>query len=155
MTERETTRLIAWSNELRRAHERLRKALRVVRDGMHGSDPQTPARDLLLHCRGFCTALDQHHRGEDRALFPAIEAAHPELAPVLRALTADHAMIDVLLTALAAAADGEVPPDELERHLDGIGAIMENHFAFEERQLLGVLEALALDADPGDVLGRL
>jgi hypothetical protein len=32
---------------------------------------------------------------------------------------------------------------------------MENHFAFEERQLLGVLEALALDADPRDVLGRL
>ena len=155
MTERETTRLIAWSNELRRAHERLRKALRVVRDGMHGSGPRTPARDLLLHCRGFCTALDQHHRGEDRALFPAIEAAHPELAPVLRTLAADHAMIDVLLTALVAAVDGEVAPDELERHLDGVGAIMENHFAFEERQLLGVLEALALDAEPGDVLGRL
>lgn len=155
MTERETTRLIAWSNELRRAHARLREALRLVRDGVHEADPQKPGRDLLLHCRGFCTALDQHHRGEDRALFPAIEAAHPELAPVLRTLTEDHAMIDVLLTALAAAASGGAPPDELDRHLDGVGAIMENHFAFEERQLLGVLEALALDADPSDVLGRL
>ena len=155
MTERETTRLIAWSKELRQAHVRLREALRIVREGVHGSDPRTPARDLLLHCRGFCTALDQHHRGEDRALFPAIEAAHPELAPMLRKLTEDHAMIDVLLTALTAAATGGVPPEEFDRHLDGVGAIMENHFAFEERQLLGVLEALALDADPRDVLGRL
>ena len=155
MTERETTRLIAWSNELREAHARLREALRIVRDGVHAADPHTPGRVLLLHCRGFCTALDQHHRGEDRALFPAIEAAHPELTPVLRRLTEDHAMIDVLLTALAAAATSGAPPDDLDRHLDGVGAIMENHFAFEERQLLGVLEALALDADPRDVLGRL
>ncbi|MFD6700400.1 MULTISPECIES: hemerythrin domain-containing protein [unclassified Microbacterium] len=155
MTERETTRLVAWSNELRRAHARLREALALVRAGVRGTDPQQPTRDLLLHCRGFCTALDQHHRGEDRALFPAIEAAHPELAPVLRTLSEDHAMIDVLLTSLAAAVDGEVPPDDIDRHLDGIGAIMESHFAFEERQLLRVLETLALDADPREVLGRL
>ena len=88
-------------------------------------------------------------------MFPAIETAHPELAPVLRTLSEDHAMIDVLLTSLAAAVDGEVPPDDIDRHLDGIGAIMESHFAFEERQLLRVLETLALDADPRDVLGRL
>lgn len=155
MTERETTRLIAWSNELRQTHARLREALGVVRAGVHGLDPQRPARDLPLYCRGFCTALDQHHRGEDRALFPAIEAAHPELAPVLRKLSEDHAMIDVLLTALSTAVDGGVPPDDIDRHLDGVGAIMESHFAFEERQLLGVLETLALDADPPDVLGRL
>lgn len=43
----------------------------------------------------------------------------------------------------------------LARHLDGIGAIMESHFRFEERRLLTVLEALALDADPRDVLGPL
>lgn len=48
MTERDTNRLIAWSNEL-------------------------------------------------RTLFPAIEAAHPDLAPVLRKLEQDHSMIDYLL----------------------------------------------------------
>jgi len=77
VTERETTRLIAWSSELRRAHARLREALGVIRGEMHGADPGT-GRDLLLYCRGFCAALDAHHRGEDRALFPAIEAAHPD-----------------------------------------------------------------------------
>jgi hypothetical protein len=43
----------------------------------------------------------------------------------------------------------------LARHLDGIGAITESHFRFEERRLLAVLEALAHDADPRDVLGPL
>ncbi|HEY5223342.1 MAG TPA: hemerythrin domain-containing protein [Microbacteriaceae bacterium] len=45
---------------------------------------------LARSCHGFCAALDRHHRGEDRALFPAIEAAYPHLAPVLRALEQDH-----------------------------------------------------------------
>lgn len=45
--------------------------------------------------------------------------------------------------------------EELARHLGGISAIMESHFRYEERQLLVVLETLALDADPKRVLGPL
>lgn len=114
-----------------------------------------PSRDLLLYCRGFCVALGDHHRGEDRALFPAIEAAHPELAPVLRALAQDHSMIDHLLGALSAAVDHHADSAQLDLHLEGIAAIMESHFAYEERQLLSVLESLALRADPHEVLGTL
>ncbi len=156
VTDRETTRLIAWSNELRRAHSRLRDALRVARVAVQGGgDPQTVSSELLLYCRGFCAALDKHHRGEDRSLFPVIEATHPELAPVLRNLEQDHSMIDFLLTALRSAVDEGAAPSELDRHLDGIGAIMENHFAYEERQLIRVLDTLALQEDPRIVLGTL
>ncbi|MBD3943810.1 hemerythrin domain-containing protein [Microbacterium sp. NEAU-LLC] len=152
----ERTRVIAWAAELRRAHSRLRDALQAVRDALQdGADVPTASRELVLYCRGFCTALDQHHRGEDRALFPAIEAEHPELAPVLRRLEQDHSMIDVLLTALSSAADDGAAADEIGRHLDGVGAIMASHFAYEERQLLQVLETLGLQADPDEVLGRL
>lgn len=98
-------------------------------------------------------ALGQHHRGEDRALFPAVEAAHPELAPVLRNLEQDHSTIDYLLKELAAAVDRSASPQEIEQHLEGVSAIMENHFAYEERQLLKALEKLALQADPEGVLG--
>jgi hemerythrin-like domain-containing protein len=156
VTERETNRLIAWSKELRRVHRRLREALRVAREALDDNDdgPDT-TRELLLYCRGFCVALGEHHRAEDRSLFPAIEAAHPELATVLRKLTQDHSMIDYLLTALAAAVDSSASQQELQRHLDGVGAIMESHFAFEERQLLTVLDTLALDKDPRLVLGSL
>jgi hypothetical protein len=46
-------------------------------------------------------------------------------------------------------------PAELLRHLDGLSAIMESHFSYEERQLLYVLAALDLEADPHTLLGPL
>ncbi|MBT2415333.1 hemerythrin domain-containing protein [Streptomyces sp. ISL-12] len=154
VTERETTRLIAWSQELRRVHHRLREALSVTRDSLaDGSPGEAATRELLLYCHGFCAALDGHHQGEDRTLFPAIGAEHPELRPVVRQLEQDHSMIAHLLGGLRAAVDRTAPPEELGRHLEGIAAIMENHFRYEERQLLAVLETLELAAEPRDALG--
>ncbi|MFK4084643.1 hemerythrin domain-containing protein [Kribbella sp. NPDC020789] len=156
MTEGETTRLVAWSTELRRVHTRIREALEVTRKAVRdGISSEQASRDLLLYCHGFCAALDGHHRGEDRALFPAIEAAHPQLAPVLRSLTQDHSMISQLLQGLQEAIDRAAAPAELDQHLDGVAAIMENHFRYEEKQLLAVLEDLELHAAVPDVLGPL
>lgn len=62
-------------------------------------------------------------------------------------------MIAHLMGGLQAAVDSRAAPDELARHLDGVSAIMESHFRYEERQLLTVLETLALDAEPSQVLG--
>ncbi|MFE5831792.1 hemerythrin domain-containing protein [Streptomyces sp. NPDC056488] len=156
MTERETTRLVAWSRELRQVHHRLREALSMTRASLaEGIRGETATRELLLYCHGFCTALDGHHQGEDRTLFPAIEAAHPELRPVLRALEQDHSMIAHLLGGLRTAVERAAPPEELDQHLEGIAAIMESHFRYEERQLLTVLETLELAAEPGEVLGPL
>ena len=118
-----------------------------------GTPGERATRELLLYCHGFCTALDGHHRGEDRILFPAIAAAHPELRPVLRSLQQDHSMIAHLLGVLRAAVDRAAPPEELDHHLDGVAAIMENHFRYEERQLLSVLETLELAADVPEALG--
>ncbi|WP_229076799.1 hemerythrin domain-containing protein [Actinoplanes sp. DH11] len=148
---REQTRLVAWAQEMRAVHARLRRALSVA---LEAADPAT-AGELLLYCRGFCAALDGHHRGEDRTLFPAVAAAHPHLRPVLRSLEQDHSMIAYLIGGLSAAVERGDGPDELRRHLEGVGAIMENHFRYEERQLLTVLETLRLDADPADALGPL
>ena len=153
MTEGEKTRLIAWSDELRAVHRRLRDALSITQEALASGEP--PGRDLLLFCHGFCTALTGHHEGEDRELFPAIAAAHPELRDTLRKLEHDHSMIGHLINGLQAAVASAASPAELARHLEGIAAIMESHFRYEERQLLTVLEALALDADPERVLGPL
>ncbi|KQM81358.1 cation-binding protein [Agromyces sp. Leaf222] len=156
MVERDTTRLLAWSVELRTVHQRLRDALAVAREAVqHGATSEQAGRDLLLFCHGFCAALDGHHRGEDRALFPAIEEVHPHLAPILRNLERDHSMIGHLLGGLRDALDRAASPAELDRHLEGVAAIMENHFRYEERQLLTVLEDLRLHADVRDVLGPL
>ncbi len=156
MTEGEKARLVAWSIELRTVHERLREALRVTREALQAGAPgRPPPRDLLLFCHGFCTALTGHHQGEDRLLFPAIAAAHPELRDTLWKLQQDHSMIGYLVQDLQAAVGRSLPPADLERQLDGIAAIMESHFRYEERQLLDVLATLSLQADPREVLGPL
>ena len=154
VSDQEQARLVAWSEELRRVHSRLREALRVTRETLAQGAPGAEAtRELLLYCHGFCVALDGHHRGEDTTLFPAIEAEHPELSPVLRSLERDHSMIAHLLRGLDTAVKQSARPDELERHLEGVAAIMENHFRYEERQLLSVLDALHLAESPRAVLG--
>ncbi|NED55232.1 hemerythrin domain-containing protein [Micromonospora sp. BL1] len=156
MAEGGQTRLVAWSREMRAVHERLREALELTRRALADGEPARPAtRDLLLYCHGFCAALTAHHEGEDRSLFPAIAARHPELRATLDRLRQDHSMIGYLLTGLGAAVARDAPPGELARHLEGVAAIMESHFRYEERQLLTVLETLPLDDDPGDVFGPL
>ncbi|MEU0961879.1 hemerythrin domain-containing protein [Micromonospora aurantiaca] len=156
MAEGEQTRLVAWSREMRAVHERLREALAVTRRALADGEPARPAtRELLLFCHGFCAALTAHHEGEDHSLFPAIAARHPELRGTLDRLRQDHSMIGYLLTGLSAAVARDAPPGEVARHLEGVAAIMESHFRYEERQLLTVLETLSLDADPGDVFGPL
>lgn len=156
MSEGEKTRLVAWSREMRRVHDRLREALEVTRQAVAAGEPAQPAtRDLLLFCHGFCAALTGHHEGEDRDLFPAIAKQHPELRDTLYYLRQDHSMIAHLLAGLQAAVDRAAPPAELDRHLEGLAAIMESHFRYEERQLTAVLETLALDADPRAALGPL
>jgi hemerythrin-like domain-containing protein len=141
-------RFIAWAQEMRAVHARLRAALEIAHDSLE-------IDDLLLYCRGFCAALDGHHRAEDRTLFPSIAAAHPDLRPVLRKLEQDHSMINYLIGGLTTAVDRSAGADEVRRHLEGVGAIMENHFRYEERQLLTVLEALHLNASPQEALGPL
>ncbi|WP_105565992.1 hemerythrin domain-containing protein [Microbacterium halophytorum] len=152
----ERDRVVAWGDELRRVHAQLRKALSLSQDALAvGAPTPDAARDLLLYCHGFCVALTQHHEGEDRELFPAIAAEHPELRDTLRKLEQDHSMIAHLIAGLEAAIDGQASPDAVARHLEGIAAIMESHFRFEEKALLEVLDALSLDSDVERVLGPL
>jgi hemerythrin-like domain-containing protein len=154
--EDELTRLVAWGREMRAVHDRLRGALRLSQEAVaSGAGAPEPARELLLFCHGFCSALDGHHRGEDALLFPAIEAEHPDLSGQLRKLEQDHAMIGSLLAGLQAAVSRKAAPEAIGQHLEGLAAIMESHFGFEERTLLGVLDRLELSASVADVFGPL
>ncbi|PZG21772.1 hemerythrin domain-containing protein [Nonomuraea aridisoli] len=154
MREGDDNRLIAWDRELTAAHQRLRAALRVARDSLDGGEAVLP-RDLLLYCHGFCAALSGHHVSEDTGLFQALSARHPDLRPVIAKLEQDHSMIAWLLQQLGQALDAGAPANELVLHLVGISAIMESHFRYEERRLLGTLATLDLDAEPSSFLGPL
>jgi hemerythrin-like domain-containing protein len=142
---------------MREVHRKLRAALDLARDAVEDEDAADPLDgDPLLYCWGFCAALSGHHRSEDGALFPRLLADRPDLAPVVAQLVQDHNMIEHLIGELRAAMDRGAGTEEKTRHLDGIAAVMETHFRYEERRLLDVLDALDLDrARPADLFGPL
>ncbi|MFB7251457.1 hemerythrin domain-containing protein [Microbacterium sp. NPDC056234] len=149
-------RLIAWDRELRTAHSLLRAALEATRSALSpgGAAPDATS-DLALFCIGFCSALDGHHRSEDRSLFPALREEHPELGGTIDKLMQDHSMLSHLLAGLRHAVESGESAAAIERHLDGVGAIMESHFRFEEREILEPLRTLTVDATVKDALGPL
>lgn len=151
-------RIVAWGDELRRVHARLREALALARESVDGEgDPvQQPVADLLTYCVGFCAALDGHHRSEEAELFPEIVRARPDLAPVIGQLSRDHSMLSYLIEQLRHAVRTGASAAEAHRHLDGIEAVMESHFRYEEKQLVDVLNAhVNSDLDKNAIYGAI
>jgi hemerythrin-like domain-containing protein len=148
----EKSRLVAWNREMRAVHSRLREILQLVRTSLDA--PELPARELLLYCHGFCVALSRHHLAEDAVLFPELSAQHPDLGDTIRRLQQDHSMIAHLITQLEHTVATAGSAEQLALHVEGIGAIMESHFRYEERQLLGILEALEVDQPIARMLGE-
>ncbi len=108
---------------------------------------------MLLFCHGFCAALSGHHRAEDGSLFPELVRARPDLASVVAKLTQDHNMIEHLIGGLQKAVADSTDPEVAHRHLDGIEAVMETHFTYEEKQLGAVLDGMDADFDRTEIFG--
>jgi hypothetical protein len=151
-------RLTALSEQLVQVHRGLRERLASLRRdladgtghpaGRTGHPAGTIPDDLLGHCLGFCAAIHAHHTGEDARLLPQLRAAMPELAPVIGNLIEDHALVGGILRQiheLLTPGHAAAGPGRLTRELDGLTAILESHFGYEERRLSQALDAL----DPG------
>ncbi|MER7009653.1 nitroreductase/quinone reductase family protein [Dactylosporangium sp. NPDC000555] len=111
----------AIGEELVRIHATLRRDLSAVR-----ADPR-------VHCLAFCAALRTHHLNEDGA-FPRIERQFPQAGPVLARLREEHAGIARRIAEL-----GEEPDPAL---LDRLARELDEHFAYEERALVPLLNQL-------------
>ncbi|PWW22082.1 hemerythrin HHE cation binding domain-containing protein [Geodermatophilus normandii] len=135
--------------ELRRVHDSLRADLRALRSAAAGGTSPDARRTLPAHCLAFCAALTAHHTGEDAGAFPALAERFPELAPVLDKMAEDHVWISGILGRVEELAgellDAGASP-RLAGELEGLAAIVESHFSFEERRI-----AAALDRLPGTV----
>jgi hypothetical protein len=140
---------MALSEQLIQVHQALRERLASLR-----ADATALPDDLLSHCLSFCAAIHTHHTGEDHELFPALTAAHPELAPVISKLEEDHVLVAGILGQLRdlLAARPAAEPAALQRELDGLTAILESHFSFEERRIAAALDALGPENQFPDVL---
>ena len=139
-------RVRALGAELRRLHDRIRGVLDHAREGL---DPVAGAAalsdDLVLRCHAVCATLGRHHRDEDAALFPWLRHEHPGLEKVIDRLEEDHAMIGSLLAELERVVREGAGGEVVLRHLEGVDAIMESHFRYEERELVPVLDACVGD----------
>jgi hypothetical protein len=137
-------RAAAWSRELVGAHEVLRERLVHLRANL--GEARVEDLDFATRCLAFCSALDLHHVAEDEGMFPDLLHARPDLQPVVANLMQDHQMIAGILTTvrdLAAEATGatEERRAAIGRELDGLAAIVESHFTYEERSLRDALDA--------------
>jgi iron-sulfur cluster repair protein YtfE (RIC family) len=139
-------RVTALSEQLVQVHQALRGRLASLR-----ADATAVPDDLLSHCLSFCAALHTHHTGEDHQLFPALQAAHPELAPVIGKLAEDHVLVAGILGQLRDLLAAPPDPATLHRELDGLTAILESHFSFEERRIAAALDTLGPEDQYPDV----
>ncbi|MFE7593390.1 hemerythrin domain-containing protein [Kitasatospora sp. NPDC057512] len=140
-----TGRTAALSLQLSRAHQDLRRRLADLRANLGRPRPHGDDR-LLTHCLAFCTALTNHHQGEDDGLFAQLLRERPDLAPTIANLVEDHGLITGILTRVRQLADQAAgrPDADLEaigRELDGLAAIMDSHFGYEERAIGAALDA--------------
>jgi len=132
-----SSRLVAFGNQLVQAHVALRERLEALREGVADGAQVT---DLWSHCLSFCAALERHHTAEDAGVFPVLAREHPELRPVLDELGRDHRIVSDALRALGES--GDLDPLAFRRELDGVAALVETHFTYEERKIADVLSAL-------------
>ncbi|MTE21656.1 hemerythrin domain-containing protein [Streptomyces sp. TRM43335] len=147
-------RLRALGDELVEIHTGLRAELERLRADVdaHLNGRAGRPRQLKAHCLAFCSALTRHHTGEDTGAFLHLARRFPDLRPVIVKLEEDHRLVSGLLHDLERLLDG-IPdePDEAEARrvmgeLDGLAAILESHFSFEERRILDALDALPPEA---------
>jgi hypothetical protein len=137
-------RAVALSLQLAQAHQELRRRIQTLKAGLGRRRLDDDV--LVTHCLAFCAALTAHHRGEDEGLFAELVRERPDLARTVSSLVEDHKMIETILLRVAALADEAVRSpaatlDAISFELDGLMAIMESHFNYEERAIGAALDA--------------
>ncbi|MFC8190114.1 nitroreductase/quinone reductase family protein [Cellulomonas sp. NPDC057328] len=135
---------VPWGQALVLLHDTFRRELALIRDEVARGGP-APGAQLRVACLTVCAGLHQHHHGEDAGMFPMLAqdpAQAAVLGPVLDRLRAEHAAIAALLDELQAAvradgSDGDAVLREVDRLVEELG----RHLAYEEEQLVPVLDA--------------
>ncbi len=139
-------RLTAFGNQLIEVHLWLRREIDDLREDVEAQIAEgVRPRELRAHCLTFCSALDRHHTGEDGGAFPRLAEEFPELRPVLEELQRDHRLIEDSLRRLEELLDGldeRTDPVAVRGELDGLAALMETHFVYEEKRIVAALNAL-------------
>ncbi|MFI7336417.1 hemerythrin domain-containing protein [Streptomyces sp. NPDC050085] len=145
------------SLQLSQAHQELRRQINEIRKSLGHRRLSDEA--LVTHCLAFCTALTSHHQGEDDGMFSQLLRARPDLATTVANLVEDHGMIASILSRVRELADRAAESrgpvlEAIGGELDGLAAIMESHFSYEERAISEALDDGMPDTDWPDMVFR-
>ena len=147
---------VRFGDKLVQIHDELRGRLGALRreggdflderDRLDGAPGETPTltHQLRQNCLEFCHLLHGHHTAEDGGVFPALEREHPELAPVLDRMRAEHVVVtDLMARIQALVADmGSGDAARLKTELDRLSGELEAHLDYEETFLVTALNRL-------------
>ena len=143
-------RVRAIGGELVRVHQRMRDELARIHDQLDTDDDLMP---LQAHCFAFCAAITRHHTSEDATAFPLLGARLPALAPVLEQLSQDHRLVEDIVLRLRELLSAPENADEARREIDGLSAILESHFRWEEKVLVDALNTLDTAPNAEELFG--
>ena len=125
-----------------RIHDGFRRELALIRREVATTGPRLGAQ-LRVNCLAVCQGLHLHHTYEDTGMFVGLAARHPRLGPTLERLRAEHARVADLVDQLrAAVGDQAADPADVRRRVDQLTDELERHLAYEEEQLVPVLDAM-------------
>ncbi|MEY9992381.1 deazaflavin-dependent oxidoreductase (nitroreductase family) [Streptomyces sp. V4I8] len=123
-------------------HDAFRRELALIREEMTVGNGTTLGAQLRVNCLTFCAGLHNHHTGEDLGMFPVLADRHPEFAPALARLGAEHERIAGLVEDLRrVVSDEDVDPAAARAEVERLTAALEAHLTYEEEQLVPLLDA--------------
>ncbi|MFD9243157.1 nitroreductase/quinone reductase family protein [Streptomyces sp. NPDC059556] len=150
----------AIADHLVKVHAELRAELTALREGLgsaaaDAAGPAGPADaaatadtlvrgtptlggQLARHCLTFCGALHAHHHNEDSA-FDLLESEFPELSDSLDRMREEHKVVARTVEELEALLTSGAAPATLRAEVDRLAARLEEHFTYEEAQLVPAL----------------
>ncbi len=101
--------------------------------------------------KSYKMALHGHHTAEDQRIFPDVRSRHPDLAVALDKLTDQHHHIDPLIQKGDAAFADLAHPEYAEVVLSELQALLHEHLAFEELEVMPALrDAKEFPAPPDE-----
>ncbi|GAB3443493.1 nitroreductase/quinone reductase family protein [Actinophytocola sediminis] len=117
-------------------HDAFRRELATIRTEFAAAGPTLGAQ-LRINCLTVCAGLGFHHQMEDQHMFGTLGERHPELAPVIERLRAEHVTVAGLVEDLRrVVSTGTGGLREVERLIDELEA----HLVYEEEQLIPLLD---------------
>ena len=136
-------RLTAWGQQLVEVHDRLRDDLDRLLDGLDEHETLTPEA-VRTHCVAFCSGgRPPPHAARTAPRSRPSPRSTRSCRDTLDGLARDHHVVaDILQRIDAVLRTADDDPARARGEIDGLAAILESHFRWEERAIVSALDGL-------------